>query len=256
MSAFSALYSHSTLATGLSDIYSQFDDVQLELTKNVKDINERLDNLGEEFVLVDSDLSNLNNNLPGVFNQVRSLFTRVGALEQGSSSSHLSTSGSLSTASLILDEVSGLPLASVGQMFQKLASLEAENAAMKLEIGARGGVAVGTFAFSSMSALDALVSAELPILGLSLFDLFVDIGSLHCHNPNVEPGNTASSISWDKATKAMGIKGYGESPRKVLRSYHEPVCSLYTDGKDAVPGTTIAAFKTAGQWLGEGGRDG
>ena len=54
----------------------------------------------------------------------------------------------------------------------------------------------------------------------------------------------------------MGNKGYGEASRKVVRSYHEPVCSVYTDGKEAIPGIKIPAFKDAGQWLGEMGRHG
>ena len=163
-------------------------------TKNFTSLQERLDELGEDFVFVEEDVSNITTNLPGVFTQVQALLSRVGALEHGHAPPPLVLSGGLTTASMILDDVTGVPIASVGQLFQKLVILEKENATMRAEIGSQGGVMVGTFMLPSKGALDVLIREELPIGGLMLFDLFVDIGTLHCHNPNVDPGNSSSSL--------------------------------------------------------------
>ena len=87
-------------------------------------------------------------------------------------------------------------------------------------------------------------------------ELFVDINILPCHNPNFDPGNASSLITWDKATKDMSQKGYAAAARKTVRSFHEIVSSLYTDGKEAIAGQKIAAFKSKAEWIGEDGRDG
>jgi hypothetical protein len=93
-------------------------------------------------------------------------------------------------------------------------------------------------------------------LRLIFVELFVDINTMPCHNAKVNPGNASSLLTWDKATKDMSLKGYTAAARKVICSFQERVSSLYTDGKEALPGQKIAAFKTAGEWTGEEGRDG
>jgi hypothetical protein len=179
---FTATYSHTSLALGLQEIYIQFEEVQQAYTKNFTSLQERLEELGEDFGFVEEDIANITTNLPGVFTQVQALWGRVGALELSQAPRPLS-GGGLTKASLILDDSTGVPIASLGQMFQKLAILEKENATMRAEID-------------------------------------------------------------------------GEAARKIVRSFHKPVCSSYTDGKEALPGSSIVAFKTSSQWLGELGRDG
>ena len=115
---------------------------------------------------------------------------------------------------------------------------------------------MGPHVFTAMSAFGAVLASEMPSDGLVFVELFTDINILPCHNANVEPGNASSSLTWDKATKDLGSKGYTPALRKTVRSFHEKVSSLYTDGKEAIPGQKIAAFKSAGEWTGEEGRDG
>jgi hypothetical protein len=87
-------------------------------------------------------------------------------------------------------------------------------------------------------------------------ELLVGINTLPCHNPNFDPGNASSMLTWDKATKDMSLKGYAPAARKTVRSFHEIVSSLYTDGKEAIAGQKILAFKSKAEWIGEDGRDG
>jgi hypothetical protein len=87
-------------------------------------------------------------------------------------------------------------------------------------------------------------------------ELFVDINILPCHNPNLDPGNATSMLTWDKATKDMSLKGYAPAARKTVRSFHKIVSSLYTDGKESIAGQKIAALKSKAEWIGEDGRDG
>jgi hypothetical protein len=107
-----------------------------------------------------------------------------------------------------------------------------------------------------MSALGAVLKAKMPSVALAYVELFVDINILPCHNPNLDPGNASSLMTWDKATKDMSLKGYAPAARKAVRSFHEVVSLLYTDGKEAIAGQKIAAFKSKGEWIGEDGRDG
>jgi len=97
---------------------------------------------------------------------------------------------------------------------------------------------------------------ETPTDGLIFVELFVDINIMPCHNANVDPGNASSLLTWDKATKDMSLKGYTAAARKVVCSFQEIVSLLYTDGKEALPGQKIAAFKSTGEWTGEEGWDG
>jgi hypothetical protein len=92
--------------------------------------------------------------------------------------------------------------------------------------------------------------------GLVVVELFFDINILLCHHPNVDPGNASSLLTWDKATKDMAAKGYAPEARKAVRLFHKVVALLYTDGKEAIAGHKIAAFKTKGEWMGKDGRGG
>jgi len=107
-----------------------------------------------------------------------------------------------------------------------------------------------------MSVLESVLKNKMPAVGLVFVELFVDINILPCHSPNLNPGNATSMITWDKATKDMSLKGYAPAARKAVRSFQKIVSSLYTDGKEAIAGQKIVAFKSKGEWIGEDGRDG
>ena len=77
-----------------------------------------------------------------------------------------------------------------------------------------------------------------------------------CHNPNIDPGNASLSISWEKATKEMMSRGYGNTARKTIQSFRENMASLYLDSKLTVPGHKIAAFMKKEEWMGVDGLNG
>ena len=176
------------------------------------------------------------------------------ALEHNSSTTPLSSG--LSTASVILDAATGFPLLSVGELLAKVADLGLENSKIRSEIAAQGGTTFDAHTFTSESVLEKVLVDELPSGGLVIVELFLDINILLCHHPNVDPGNAHSSLTWNKATKDMAAKGYAPAARKAVRLFHEAFASLYTDGKEAIAGHKIAAFKTKGEWMGEDGCDG
>ncbi len=124
-----------------------------------------------------------------------------------------------------------------------------------IQIGSKP-VTLDSHTFTSMSVLGTVLREKMLIVGLVFVELFEDINILSCYNQNLVPGNASSLITWDKATKDMSLKGYAPAARKAVRSFHEVVSSLYTDGKEAIAGQKIAAFKSKGEWIGEDGRDG
>ena len=91
--------------------------------------------------------------------------------------------------------------------------------------------------------------------GVYPWDVFVDVSTMHIQNANVDPGNAASLLDWNKATKEMAGT-YSVAQRKYVRAIIQPVSSLYTDGKEVFPGGLAAAFKTAATWTGSNGRHG
>jgi hypothetical protein len=134
-----------------------------------------------------------------------------------------------------------------------MASLVTENVRLGALVGSQGGIAVGSFTFPSIEALWKVIDRELS--GDYPWEIFVDVVTLHIHNPNVEPGNAASLLDWNKATKEMaGV--YSIAQRKYVHAVIQPVSSLYMDGKEVFPGGLAAAFKTAATWTGANGRHG
>ena len=128
-----------------------------------------------------------------------------------------------------------------------------ENARLSAMVGAQGGLTVGSFTFPSIDALAEVIDRELT--GVYPWDIFVDVSTMHIHNANVDPGNAASLLDWNKATKEMAGT-YSVAQRKYVRAIIQPVSSLYTDGKEVFPGGLAAAFKTAATWTGANGRHG
>jgi hypothetical protein len=210
-------------------------------------VNEVFDDIGS----IDVDLKLHITRLSQGFD---SLASRVGAVEQYCSST--STPSDLTSSDIIRDHLTGRPLISLGELIAQMSSLEKEIAHMRSQVQSQGGVTMGTHIFTSKKALQGVLAGEMPADGLVFVELFVDINIMPCHNANVDPGNASLLMTWDKATKDMSLKGYTAAARKVVRSFQEIVSSLYTDGKEALPGQKIAAFKTTGEWTGEEGRDG
>lgn len=246
----------TTLTGGMQHIVSELDEVRQDQMQNLKELQVKLEQLDEDFVVVDQDVIGIGTALPGVFNQVADLQSRLQLLESTFSQGSLPKAGDLLTTSFVVDNTTGLSVVSLGQLIQTTKALEIDNLRLRAEIGGKGGVAVGSFTFGSIKDLEDLIRSELPAGGPFAFELFVDISTLLCHNSNFDPGNSTSSIEWNKATKEMANKGFSDTARKLVRSVHEPVSALYTNGKEAIAGSVVAAFKTSGTWTGVGGRDG
>jgi hypothetical protein len=134
----------------------------------------------------------------------------------------------------------------LGELISKVVLAGEEVSQMRAEINSQGGFTLDSHIFTSMGVLEAVLKNEMPTDGLVCVELFVDVNILPCHNPNLDPGNASSSLTWDKATKDMNLKGYAPAARKAVRSFHEIVSLLYTDGKEAIPGQKIAVFKSKG----------
>ena len=252
MSGFTLQHTYPNLINGFQDLFTQVDELQRETRLSIKSLNNQVVELHDDFVVVDSDVTT---NLPRIFNQVGTLSSRVQSLENGVGAPILTTSA-LTTLSIVNDCVTGSPLFTLGNLLQKLTVLENENSSLKSQMGTKGVVSLGAISFPSLSVLESVVGAELQLGGLMCFELFVDCSTVHCHNANVDPGNSSSTLSWDKATKEMGGKGYGATPRKMVRAVNEHVSSLYTDGKEAIAGNKIAAFTSSHEWSGEDAREG
>jgi hypothetical protein len=219
-------------------------------------VTSQVDGAFEDIESVDADLTL---HIPIVHKELDSLGRRADALERYCSAS--TSPVDLTSTSVIRDPSTGQPLISLGELISQLASLKSENTELRAKIGALGGSSLGASSFganvfTSTSVLETVLIEEMPTDGLIFVELFVDISTMPCHNANVDPGNASSLLTWDKATKDMSLKGYTAAARKVIRSFHEIVSSLYTDGKEALPGQKIAAFKSTGEWTGEEGRDG
>ncbi len=224
-----------------------------ELLSQVEDlrthVNSQVDGVFEDIKSVDADLKL---HIPLLRQELDLLGRRADALEQHCSTATLSVD--LTSASVIRDPSSGHPLISLGELISQLANLKSEKSNLRAQIGALGGASLGSSSFgahvfTSTSELETVLVNEMPTDGLVFVELFVDINTMPCHNANVDPGNALSLLTWDKATKDMILKGYTAAARKVIRSFQEIVSSLYTDGKEALPGQKIAAFKSPGSGL-------
>ena len=256
MAEFEASYSLTSVSDGLLFIFSEFEEAKRKEFQHGQDLQGRIDELGEDFGVVDDNVIKIGSVLPTVMNEVSTLQNRVRVLEGISSPGMVPTAVGLNTSSPVTDDATGMTVITLGQMIIWCENLTKENARLRSEIGGQGGVSVGTFSFASIQELEDLVTAELPAGGIFPFELFVDLNTLSCHNSNFDPGNSMSSIEWSKATKDMVQKGYSDAARKTVRVVNEPVSALYSGGKEAIAGSVIASFKTAGTWTGERGRDG
>jgi hypothetical protein len=242
IAALTAQFPYPTLAKSVYNLLSQVEDLRTH-------VNSQVDGVFEDIKSVDADLKL---HIPLLRQELDSLGRRAYALEQHCSTATLSVD--LTSSSVIRDPSSGHPLISLGELISQLANLKSENSNLRAQIGALGGASLGSSSFgahvfTSTSELETVLVNEMPTDGLVFVELFVDINTMPCHNANVDPGNALSLLTWDKATKDMILKGYTAAARKVIRSFQEIVSSLYTDGKEALPGQKIAAFKSPGSGL-------
>jgi hypothetical protein len=247
VAAYSTRYAAGSLSQGLQLLHGHFEDAQESTSEAFANILARMDELDEDMSFIDTDVSTVANGISDVFGHVNTLINRV-----GSTAGAATSPSALSISSVIVD-ASGLPLTSVGTLLSQLDLLVNENARLSAMVGAQGGLTVGAFTFSSIEALAEVMDRELS--GAYPWDIFVDACTLHIHNPNVDPGHSSSLLDWNKATKEMaGL--YSMAQRKYVCAIIQPVSSLYTDGKEVIPGGVAAAFKTAATWTGAHGRHG
>jgi hypothetical protein len=206
-----------------------------------------MDELDEDINFIDNDVGTVANGISDVLEHVNTLTNWVSSTAGAAPSLSV-----LSTSSVIVD-ASGLPLTTMGNLLGQMASLVTENARLSAMVGSQGGLTVGSFTFPSIEALAVLIDHELS--GVYPWEIFVDVATMHIHNANVDPGNAASLIDWNKATKEMAGT-YSVAQRKYVRAIIQPVSSLYTEGKEVFSGGVAAAFKTAATWTGSNGRHG
>jgi hypothetical protein len=184
---------------------------------------------------------------------------RIGLLEvsAGAPSHFGNTQGmSLTHNTVILDSF-GDPVASMAELWRVVTELKASNTALvthvselTAEVALQGGVVLGNMTFTSEAQIMQLVMMECP--SGEAFEIFTDVMSLPCFDSSYEP-----VAGWEKTTKFMAADGqYSTTARKVVVSYNQQHAFLYTDGKPAIAGTRIAAFKTTETWRGDGGLDG
>ena len=246
--AYSAMYAVGSLSQGLQLLHEHFEDAQEAKSEAFVGILARMDELDEDMNFIDTDVGTIANGFSDVLGHVNTLTNRMGT---SASAAPISPSV-LSTSSVIVDAL-GQPLTSVGDLLSKLNTLVTENARLSAMVGSQGGLTVGSFTFPSIDALAEVIDRELT--GVYPWDIFVDVSTMHIHNANVDPGNAASLLDWNKATKEMAGT-YSVAQRKYVRAIIQPVSSLYTDGKEVFPGGLAAAFKTAATWTGANGRHG
>ena len=149
------------------------------------------------------------------------------------------------------------PVASMAELWRVVTELKASNMALTTrvseltaEVSAQGGVVLGNMTFTSEARIMQLVMMECP--SGDAFKIFTDVMSLVCFYSSYEPG-----VSWKKTTKFMAAEGqYSTTARKVAVFYNQQHAFFYTDGKPAIAGTRITAFKTTETWHGDGGLDG
>jgi hypothetical protein len=244
VSSLTIQHAYPSLTKGVSDLADQMEELRTRVTTQFEELIEDVD-------AVDLDITRYFSNLR---QGVESLVSRVGAVEQAGGGNM--ASGVLSASTVILDDATGAPLLSLSDLISRVDLVGQENSQLRADINSQGGFTLGSHTFTSMGVLESVLTNEMPGGGLVFVELFVDINILPCHNPNFDPGNASSLLTWDKATKDMSLKGYAPAARKTVRSFHEIVSALYTDGKEAIAGQKIAAFKSKAEWIGEDGRDG
>jgi hypothetical protein len=249
VAVYSTRYAVESLAQGLLLLHGHFEDAQESNSEAFASILTRMDEVEEEMNFIDNDLVTVANGISEVMGHVNTLPNRMGATVGAAPSPSV-----FATSSVIVD-ASGSPLTTVGQLLGLVDSLVTENSRLSAMVGSQGGLTVGSFTFASIDALAEVIDRELSGAGVYPWDIFVDVGTMHIHNANVDPGNAASLLDWSKATKEMA-GSHSVAQRKYVRAIIQPVSSLYTDGKEVFPGGVAAAFKTAANWTGSNGRHG
>ena len=161
------------------------------------------------------------------------------------------------TMSTMISDATGSHVISIGDLCAGLAELRASNTALEArlaglssDLASQGGIVMDTLLFTSEAQILELVMKECP--SGDAFEVFTDVCSLPCYDSSYDP-----ATNWEKTTKFMATDGqYSSSARKVVVSYNHQQPYFYNDGKTAVAGTRIAAFKSAEVWRGEGGLEG
>jgi hypothetical protein len=141
------------------------------------------------------------------------------------------------------------------QLFQGVRGVVDDNARLHKEVESlSAGVTT-----QGMNILDGLGFAseaqvrevvERKCLGGDVFEVFLDVVSLWCCDLGYAP-----ATNWEKTTRAME-EDYSTTAKKVVASYYQTHCWWYAEGKPAVAGTTLAAFKNTVKWEGMSGMDG
>jgi hypothetical protein len=141
------------------------------------------------------------------------------------------------------------------QVFQGLRGVVDDNARLRREVESltagvttQGMNILDGLGFASEAQVREVVEMECP--RGDAFEVFLDVVSLWCCDPGYAP-----ATNWEKTTRAME-EDYSTTARKVVASYYQTHCWWYAEGKPAVAGTTLAAFKNTDKWEGMSGMDG
>ncbi len=160
----------------------------------------------------------------------------------------------LITSMVICDE-QGHPCCTLGDLLRDHRALRTEHSTLKADfdslsaaVTAQGGQVLDGLGFASEAMVRILVMKECP--KGDAFEVFLDVTSIFCCDSTYSPMS-----EWEKSTRGME-DNFSPSARKVIASYAQSHCVWYTDGKPAVAGKLLAAFKDADRWNGVGGMDG
>ena len=171
---------------------------------------------------------------------------------QGNGTSVIGTS--LPLTMMIVDD-QGDSVGTLEQVFQGLRGVVDDNARLRREVESltagvttQGMNILDGLGFASEAQVREVVEMECP--GGDAFEVFLDVVSLWCCDPGYAP-----ATNWEKTTRSME-EDYSTTARKVVASYYQTHCWWYAEGKPAVAGTTLAAFKNTDKWEGMSGMDG
>ena len=166
-----------------------------------------------------------------------------------------STLGTSLPLEMMIVNAQGDSVGTLEQILQGLRGLVDDNARLRREVDSltvgvttQGMNILDGLGFASEAQVRELVELECP--GGDAFEVFLDVVSLWCCDPGYAP-----ATNWEKTTRAME-EDYSTTARKVVASYYQTHCWWYAEGKPAVAGTTLAAFKNTDKWEGMSGMDG
>jgi hypothetical protein len=157
------------------------------------------------------------------------------------------------TMMLVNDQ--GDAVGTLEQLFQGVRGVVDDNARLCKEVESlsagvttQGMNILDGLGFASEAQVREVVERECH--GGDAFEVFLDVVSLWCCDPGYAP-----ATNWEKTTRAME-EDYSTTARKVVASYYQTHCWWYAEGKPAVAGTTLTAFKNTDKWEGMSGMDG